>query len=145
AMDEPTYEVTGYSDDELQAQVNRLKRFGPAGQQVIDDGKAFIDGINARIDEDIANPTEMPAEYPALQVVPTHWTEGDVVAVAELIQATFAAGGGGELQNAMFLRDAQKKLGARRGELLWRDMREMNDPAAPTSADARFPYMVRRG
>ena len=53
---------------------------GP-GQQVVDDGTAFIDGMNARVHEDIANPSEMPEEYPALQLVPQDWKPTDLVAM----------------------------------------------------------------
>ncbi len=62
--------------------------------------------------------------------------------MAALIQAVFAAGGGAELGNAAFLEDARAKLGPTRGQALWRDLQEANDPEAPTSADAAFPYMT---
>jgi hypothetical protein len=97
ATDESTYEVAGYSEAEYQAQVDRLHQFGADGDQVIQDINDYVSGINARIDEDMNSPDEMPAEYPALQVQPEHWTPTDVVAVAELIQAKFASGGGGDL------------------------------------------------
>src|SRR5438132_13773603 len=142
-MDEAIYQVAGYSEQELQAQVDRLHQFGADGDQVIQDGQDFVAGINARIQEDQANPAELPAEYPALQVTPQPWRETDVVAVALLLQATFAGGGGSELQNAIFLKNAQAKLGTDGGYALWRDMREAEDPAAPVTADGTFPYMTR--
>src|SRR5205807_9621043 len=102
AMDEASYQLAGYSEAELQQQVDRLHQLGPDGDQVIQDGLDFVAGLNQRINEDIQNPSQMPAEYGALQIQPQTWTETDLVAVAELIQAQFASGGGGELQNAIF-------------------------------------------
>src|SRR5256885_5796333 len=142
-MDEASYQVAGYAPDELQAQVDRLKQYGADGQQVIQDVTDFVAGINARIGDDGQSPDQMPAEYGALQIQPTDWTTGDIVAIALLIQAEFAGGGGSELQNAIFLKGAQTKLGAKKGRALWRDMREANDPTAPVTADGTFPYMHR--
>jgi acyl-homoserine lactone acylase PvdQ len=141
-MDRAIYEVAGYSEQELQDQVDRLPtKFGPLGQQVVDDGTAFIDGMNARVHEDIANSTEMPEEYPALQLVPQDWKPTDLVAVATLIQAIFASGGGGELQNALFQQAAKAKLGSAKAKNLYQDLRSAEDPEAQVTADATFKYM----
>jgi acyl-homoserine lactone acylase PvdQ len=140
-MDRDTYRVAGYSNKEFRRQVTRLKRFGPPGRQAIADGYSFIKGINARIAQDVADPNKMPAEYAALQQTPKDWRPTDVVAIAELIQAIFAAGGGRELENAIFLRRAQAKLGPRRGRRLFRDMRQAEDPRAPVTAGRRFPFL----
>ena len=105
AMDESVYAVAGYSEAEMQAQIQRLFSFGSAGAQVVSDATAFIHGLNARIQEDLADPSQLPAEYPALQIEPTTWKPTDLVAVATLIQAIFAGGGGGELSNAVFLKE----------------------------------------
>ncbi len=52
-----------FSNAELTDQFNRLdQRFGAAGERTQADILAYIDGINARIEEVKANPTEMPAE-----------------------------------------------------------------------------------
>jgi acyl-homoserine lactone acylase PvdQ len=145
AMDEASYQLAGYSEEELQAQVDRLHQFGALGDQVIQDGSDFVAGLNARIDEDNNDASKIPAEYPALQIQLAHWAPTDLVAVAEVIQARFAAGGGSELQDSVFLTNAQKKLGNRKGNRLWRDMRAMEEPTAPTTADNPFPYMLRKG
>jgi acyl-homoserine lactone acylase PvdQ len=82
----------------------------------------------------------MPAEYPALQIVPKAWTPGDVVAIATLIQAQFAGGGGNELGNALFLQQAIDKYGPTKARALWRDLRAGDDPSSQVTADARFDY-----
>ncbi|MBI4260852.1 MAG: penicillin acylase family protein, partial [Actinobacteria bacterium] len=142
ALDRDTYLVAGYSEEELQAQVDRLVELGPAGRQVVEDGESFIAGINARVDEVILDPSQMPAEYGALQLVPTHWSPTDVVAVAILIQATFAGGGGGELSNAAFLQHAAARHGEERALALWRDLRTAEDPEAPVTTEGSFPFMA---
>src|SRR5437899_797710 len=80
-MDEAAYAVAGYSESELQAQVDRLSQFGPAGEQVIQDGTDFVAGLNARITEDTNSPDQLPAEYPALQIQPQPWPVTALVAV----------------------------------------------------------------
>jgi hypothetical protein len=123
AMDRAMYLVAGYSDDELMNQGLALRKYGPIGQQVINDVDHYIAGINARIDYDVAHPDVMPAEYPALQIVPEKWSRADVVAIATLIQSIFAGGGGNELGNALFLQRATAKYGAQKASALWRDLR----------------------
>jgi acyl-homoserine lactone acylase PvdQ len=140
AMDRGMYQVAGYSKAELRAQIARADRFGTLGQQALADVRNYVAGINARIEEDRTHPNEMPAEYPALQLVPTDWSPGDVVAIATLIQAIFAAGGGNELGNAHFLSKAKARLGPKRARSLWRDLRQGNDPEAPVTTTRRFPY-----
>jgi acyl-homoserine lactone acylase PvdQ len=139
-MDRGMYEVAGYSKAELARQIARAKRFGNLGQQALADVRSYVAGINARIDFDRTHPNQMPAEYAALQVVPESWSPADVVAIATLIQAIFAAGGGDELGNARFLNKATARLGPQRARALWRDLREGNDPEAPVTIDRRFPY-----
>jgi acyl-homoserine lactone acylase PvdQ len=141
-MDRAMYAVAGYSEQELQDQVDRLPaKFGALGQWAVDDGLAFINGLNARVHEDIANPTLMPEEYPALQIVPQGWRATDLVAIATLIQAIFASGGGGELQNAIFQQAAKAKLGAAKAKNLYQDLRSAEDPEAQVTADSTFKYM----
>ena len=50
------------------------------GAQVVADGTAYADGVNAYIQAALANPTLLPAEYPALQVTPAPWNVRDIVA-----------------------------------------------------------------
>jgi acyl-homoserine lactone acylase PvdQ len=140
AMDRGMYQVAGYSQRELQRQIARAKQYGPLGVQALADVHNYVAGINARIKEDVANPKKMAAEYPALQLAPTEWTPADVVAIATLIQAIFAAGGGNELGNARFLQKAEARLGAGRARALWKDLRESNDPEAPVTSGRTFPY-----
>ncbi len=140
AMDRAQYLVSGYSNDEMRTQIGKLLNEGPLGTQVVNDGQQFIRGLNARIQEDMANPSELPLEYPALQVQPAPWKVTDLVAVATLIQATFASGGGGELADGVFLQEATARYGATKARKLFDDLRTAEDPGAPVTADGSFPF-----
>src|SRR6185436_14174080 len=52
--------VGPYLEADLTAQVNAIT--GPEAQQVHDDGQAYIDGVNAYVNEAIADPSKLPAE-----------------------------------------------------------------------------------
>jgi acyl-homoserine lactone acylase PvdQ len=139
-MDRATYLSAGYSERELEMQVERYKLFGALGRQVYEDGIQYVAGMNARISEVLADPSKLPAEYPALQLTPSHWRLSDLVAGALVIQAEFAGGGGNELSNAILLRRLQERHGKVRGRALFDDLMEREDPEAPTTVDTRFPY-----
>ena len=46
------------------------------------------------------------------------------------------------LLNAVFKTDAEQTLGTAKGDALFQDLREREDPEAPTTADTSFPYMT---
>ncbi|HXJ64238.1 MAG TPA: penicillin acylase family protein, partial [Actinomycetota bacterium] len=140
AMDRDMYLLAGYSPRELTDQGNALARYGPIGKQVIADDQNYVDGINARIQYDLQHPDQLPAEYPALQIQPATWTPGDIVAIATLIQAQFAGGGGNELGNALFLEQAIAKDGPKKARQLWQDLRAGDDPSSQVTADVVFDY-----
>ncbi|MEA2386366.1 MAG: hypothetical protein QOJ22_540, partial [Thermoleophilaceae bacterium] len=54
-----------FSDEELTKQFEALPaRWGPVGARARTDVLAYIDGVNARIDEVNSDPSKMPGEYP---------------------------------------------------------------------------------
>ena len=140
AMDCSVARVAGYSESELQQQFDNLAsefptRFGATlseGQQVQADIHAYVAGINALIQEAVSNPNLLPVEYLSLQQAPAPWAATDVVAVATIVQAIFATGGGGEVESALFHDSLVARYGADRGAAIWRDLRSQNDPEAPT-------------
>jgi acyl-homoserine lactone acylase PvdQ len=128
-----------FSDEELTAQFETLpQRFGPEGQRVHDDILAYIDGINARIDEVNADPTQMPAEYPALGTTPAPWTISDTAALATLLVTQFTVSNGSEEVNAL-LQQAFKKRFGKRWRKAYKDFRTAQDPEAITVARRKFP------
>ncbi|TME20522.1 MAG: penicillin acylase family protein [Chloroflexi bacterium] len=150
ALDCSTARVAGYNEAELQQQVDLLPQRYTApfdathtdGQQVQADGLAYIDGINAYIQAALVDPTKLPAEYPALQEVPTPWTSTDIIAVATLVQAIFAVGGGNEVDSALLYSSLTGRYGQAKGAAMWSDFRSQNDPQAVTTLSTPFPYMT---
>jgi len=151
AMDCGIDAVAGYSETELQAMVDRLPTEFPQpitvaghteseGQQIIDDANAYVAGVNAYIQAALLNPALLPAEYPALQVVPAPWKSTDIVATATLVQAIFAIGGGDEVDSALLYQSLVNRYGATRGAAIWSDFRSQNDPEAQVSIPTNFPY-----
>ncbi len=56
------------------------------------------------------------------------------------IGAIFGNGGGNEVTNSNFLAQLQAKLGVNGGLKVFRDLKEVNDPEAPTTTSKAFPY-----
>jgi acyl-homoserine lactone acylase PvdQ len=138
SSDEQQLTDQDFSDQELTDQFNALPaRVGPDGQRAHDDILAYIDGINARIQEVNNNPAELPAEYPALGTRPAAWTISDTAAEAVFLVTQFTVSNGGEEINAQLQEAFQKRFGAN-----WRapynDLREANDPEAFTVAHTTF-------
>ena len=142
AMDRDMDRVAGYTEAELQLQFDQLSARFPDGtgaltQLAITD---YVDGINAWIESLATHPDLLPAEYPALQLVPLPFKVTDVVTIATLIQAVFAAGGGGELSNAHLQQVLAGKFDPETAHKVYRDLLNRNDPGAPLTIDKSFPY-----
>jgi acyl-homoserine lactone acylase PvdQ len=105
------------------------------------DGQAYIAGINAYIEDAMANASLMPAEYAALGKLPAQWQVTDLIAEASLIGAIFGRGGGHEVDSAQTLQALVKRFGTAGGRRAFTDFRAKNDPEAPTTVlGRRFPY-----
>ncbi|HEY0516801.1 MAG TPA: penicillin acylase family protein [Solirubrobacteraceae bacterium] len=141
AMDRTQWMIAPYTEADLEAQLsNAGTLYGAKGEQVVQDVKEFVAGINAYIKEALVNPTKMPAEYAALGKVPTEWKPTDVIAEASLIGGIFGKGGGSELRSALTLEAFEAKFGKKAGRKSWSDFREHNDSEAPTTVSGSFPY-----
>jgi acyl-homoserine lactone acylase PvdQ len=138
-----------FSDQELTAQFNSLPdRFGAAGARGHADILAYIDGINAYIDEAMVNPTKMPAEYAALGATPAPWTISDSAALAVLLVTQFTVSNGSE-QTADLMQQAFRHQFGKDWRAPYHDFREANDPEAFVVAKRPFlsdrPGPVRPG
>ena len=143
AMDRSIARVAGYSEAELQLQFDLLApKFGATGVLTQEAIKNYVDGLNGWLVAALADPTQLPAEYAALQVVPQPFKVTDVVAVATLIQATFAAGGGGELANARLQQALAGKYPPAVAKGIYRDLLNREDPGAPVTTKKSFPYQA---
>ncbi len=108
-------------------QVERIRTTLPEGEQIIADAQAYADGANAYL-----------KAHPEVGIEP--FSVNDVVATTAFIGSIFGAGGGGEAANAEFLSQLKNRLGSDRGQAVWEDLLQTNDPEAPTTIDDVFDY-----
>ena len=128
------------SPEELTAEVLRLPQDeGAAGQRALDDLQQYVAGINAFIAETRTDPTKLPAEYPALGALPRDWTLADSAAEAYLLIARFTVFGDGEHLQSDILSRLVQRLGATKGKGAYDDLRNLDEPTAPVTADRPFP------
>ncbi len=109
-------------------QVSVLKTDGPRGEQVKEDLEAWAEGVNAY--------EETLPEGERLK----HVTLTDAIAGFAFIGSIFGNGGGNEVNNSNFLAGLEKKYGEKAGLEIFHDLRESNDPEAPTTTTVHFPY-----
>ncbi|MGH3499140.1 MAG: penicillin acylase family protein [Nocardioidaceae bacterium] len=143
AMDRAQLRTAYYTRREAAAQVVRLARaHGRAGEHLLRGADAFLRGINAA--QQAMCPTiaasTCPAEYAALQKTPTPWTRADLVYVASLVGGIFGKGGGREYADAKFWERLRRHFPRGRALQIYNELREKNDPNAPTTATVRTPY-----
>jgi acyl-homoserine lactone acylase PvdQ len=143
-MDHDELLLASYTDAEKQAQIDALpKKYGKLGSDLVAMGYDYINGINQYIKESRSNPNLIPADYAAIGQLPQYWRPTDIIDIASLIGGIFGRGGGGELANAALLQFLQKKYGPSEGLTLFNDLKEQNDPEAPTTiVDRTFPYEI---
>ncbi len=101
---------------------------GPEGEQVYKDLEDWADGVNAY--EDTQGEARL---LPPL-------TATDAIAGFAFIGSIFGNGGGNEVTNSNFLAGLEAKLGQTEGLKVFRDLKEVNDPEAPTTTSKPFPY-----
>lgn len=116
---------------ELARQVGLLRRLGAEGRRIIRDVDAYLAGING---------------YNRAKQIPIRpWTRNDVIASVALLGARFGAGGGDEVRRSMFLDALRDRLGPALGRQVFDELRRRDDPEAPVSVAARFPYAQGSG
>lgn len=120
----PSAEAISYVENQKESLIEK----GPAGEQVLKDLESWVEGVNA-----------YEATLPAPYRLPTV-TLADAFAGNAFIGSIFGNGGGGEVENSELLGSLQNKYGAVEGLKIYRDLRETNDPEAPTTAKTAFPY-----
>ncbi len=124
-----SFTPSAHSVEFVAGQVSSLIEKGPAGEQVITDLENWAEGINA-YEESI------PPQYRLLPPI----NLPDAIAGFAFIGSIFGNGGGNEVTDSDFLARLEAKLGASEGLKVFRDLREVNDPEAPTTIKTPFPY-----
>jgi len=147
ASDRAVYLNAGYTEEEFQAMIDRVKGLDPElGAIAFDDVTAYVEGINQYIAEARTDPSKLPAEYEALQLVPEDWKPTDTVAVASLIGSQLGVGGGGELDNAAFVNALQKEgFSFKQSRKILADFNFPDDPESPSTTDKRFVWNTDLG
>jgi len=112
----------------VEAQKKVLLEAGAEGEQVLEDLEEWAEGING-----------YEQTLPVGQRLPTV-TLADAIAGFAFIGSIFGNGGGEEVANSNFLARLQAKFGEGEGLAIFRDLKEVNDPEAPTTASKAFPY-----
>jgi acyl-homoserine lactone acylase PvdQ len=149
-LEQEFYRVAPYTEADLQAQIDYISaNNGTRGTQALADAQSYIDGINAYIDASDSG-RYFPGEYvltghkDSITNAGTidHFKLTDLIALASVIGALFGSGGGGEVQNAVSLLDAQQQYGVTAGTKAWESFRERNDPEAVLTVHdgSSFPY-----
>jgi acyl-homoserine lactone acylase PvdQ len=116
----------------VNAQKSVLREKGPRGEQVLSDLEYWAAGVNAF--------EETFKEFLPPELRVPHLTSTNAIAGFALIGSIFGNGGGNEVTNSNLLAKLEAKLGSSKGLKVFRDLREVNDPEAPTTAKHPFPY-----
>ena len=147
AMDRDQLAIAPYLESDFTDMVDAaVASAGADGPVILADLLAYTDGVNTYINEALADPTKLPAEYPALQQTPSPWIAEDTVAIAVLVGGIFGKGGGGELRNHCGLQALESELGsAAAARQVFDDLKFADDAEAPTSSPDTFPYMSDMG
>lgn len=113
-------------------QTAALKASGANGRGVLHDLEVYLRGINAFIDAH--RDTLGPFTHVA------HFTLIDIYAFNALKDQFVGEGGGDEAVRSEFLTSLRRRLGTQRGTRIYKDLREGNDPEAPTTLPGRVSF-----
>ena len=132
----------GYTEDEFQAQVDRLPRvYGKPGADVVAMLEAYVAGINEYVALAVRGEVPLPAGLSDLGIEsPAPWKTTDVVAAVSTVRALFGAGGGAELNNAATLAALVSDFGADTGRKVYEDFRHRENLDGPVHTVKTFPY-----
>ena len=122
-----------YSEDEL---LKIYDDWDPAEDYLKPMIEAYVDGINAYIDQALNNLyVYMPAEYMAQNLVPylEPFTVADVAALTVLMGWRFGGTGGSEGDLYEALLTLQAMHGDAAGGAIWNDLFPLDDPGAPVT------------
>ena len=132
----------GYTEEELQAQVDRLPRvYGKTGRDMVGILEAYVKGINEYIAAGARGEVPLPAGLADLGLgAPAPWKTTDVVAAVSTVRALFGAGGGSEMQDAAVLAKFFQDYGPTQGRQMYEDFRSRNNADGPVHTVNSFPY-----
>ena len=128
----------GYTEEEFQAQIDRLPRvYGPPGRDIVRIIDAYVAGVNEYIAQSQKGEVPLPAGFAELGLgAPGYWKPTDVVAAVSTVRALFGAGGGSELRNAALLAALIEDYGPEKGRQFYDDFRNRAEPRRPAAHHA---------
>ncbi|MBW3620478.1 MAG: penicillin acylase family protein [Actinobacteria bacterium] len=128
-----------YTEEDYTAQLEDGRRLGPVGERAYQDLLAYTAGVNQYIQEALLDPSKLPAEYAALQLVPEEWIPEDTVAIASLVGGIFGKAGGREVRNLCALDELEAAYGdPATARAVFDDIRFPMDAESPATASDRF-------
>ncbi|MFC7548605.1 penicillin acylase family protein [Plantactinospora sp. GCM10030261] len=149
ALEQSVWRTSPYTEADLAAQVEALRRQGPRGEQLYADVQSYVAGVNAYI-SDCMNRRDCPGEYVLtghLDAItnaggPEPFTMTDLIATAGVVGGLFGGGGGAEMQSALVRIAARARYGPVEGDRVWAAFRNQENPEAVlTLHDGQsFPY-----
>jgi acyl-homoserine lactone acylase PvdQ len=155
-MDQEQLRIAPYTEEQATAQIARVaQRYGAEGEHLLKGLDAMLAGMNdaqkalcplsGEAPAQLGAPgvgfgPSCPAEYAALQKSPTPYTRADIIYIASLVGGIFGKGGGGEDTNAIWYQQLKAKYGDATARKVFDDLREKNDPEAPTSSPVKQTY-----
>ncbi|GAA1681708.1 penicillin acylase family protein [Fodinicola feengrottensis] len=138
-----------YTEQDLQAQIDRLASSSSRGQQALADVNDYVAGVNAYITQAVSN-RNFPGEYVLTGHMNAITNAGsidpfkptDLIAIAAVIGALFGSGGGNEIASAQVKEAAEARYGVAQGDAIWQSLRMAEDPSAVQTVHngQSFPY-----
>jgi penicillin amidase len=117
---------------ERQAQLAALSPTNRAALQ------SYVNGVNAVITRDTADPSQMPAGFQLLQDLPIRpWSASDTVAIISLEVANVAESAGNGLGYGALAQRLAARYGLRRTVAILDDLQFTHDPQAPVTIPSR--------
>jgi len=123
----------------------RARRFETWPRKLKGDLQAFVDGVNAWIDEANADPSKLPFEFTMTGETPIDpWTIDDSMALQDFLILTFGAGGGNELEYARLAQRLVAKLGQKEGMQAFDDLVRTRDRDSEPTIPPRLRWRKTR-
>ncbi len=149
ALEQGVWRTAPYTEDDLRAQVDRLRRGGTRGARLFHDVTSYVAGVNKYIADCMAA-RDCPGEYVLtghLDAItnaggPEPFQPTDLIAIAGVVGSVFGSGGGAEMQSALVRVAARARYGIAEGDRVWAGFREQNDPETVLTLHSgqSFPY-----
>lgn len=144
-MDAEMVRLYGYTEEEFQAQIDRMpEQFGQPGQDLVDYLEELVKGINTYLADAKQGRVPVPAalaDFAPVGDIPA-FTTTDIVAIVAIVRALFGADGGNELGAAARWTELVAEYGEDEAASVYEDFRNRFNLDGPLhTLDEQFSYM----